>query len=471
VTAAVTDLSTLHRRETKASGWLTLPRVYGIGLAFWLATRWLVLVHQGAWPWMNSFVVAAARGIVVGDWNDAVRPQLPDLLGVPLVLIGATEQQAIAILYLLASLVQFGAFVVLIRALFARRLHEQTLAMLVFLLVPYDHSIHHYRDIPVVFASSAIFLLSAHFATVLRWPSTPRGGTDVDHPRDTLARAPAGPTNPRRHPQDKEGGVTRPSRGCHALGLPWLFGAMLLGIWSRFEVLTFVGVLVVLALIIWRTRVWPLAASYVVAALVVTASLLGVYRLEGVDPSEAWFYTAHTFLDSTPDSWLTPQCQAEPTENCREADGLAYFGPADLHAGILPLVLGHPLTTAAKTVRSAWDNLWVLFGPNLSTFPGIVPFVVLVLAMAPSVRDLIRRTPAAVWIAVLAVMAESVLPPLSWAPPHPQYHLQLVFPIVVMLVPLLLGLLRLPRGRLVAVAFLVGNAALSAFRYTRYPGY
>jgi hypothetical protein len=68
-------------------------------------------------------------------------------------------------------------------------------------------------------------------------------------------------------------------------------------------------------------------------------------------------------------------------------------------------------------------------------------------------------------------MAESVLPPLSWAPPHPQYHLQLVFPIVVMLVPLLLGLLRLPRGRLVAVAFLVGNAALSAFRYTRYPGY
>jgi len=246
---------------------------------------------------------------------------------------------------------------------------------------------------------------------------------------------------------------------------------MLLGIWSRFEVLTFVGVLVVLAVVVWRTRVVPLAASYVVAAAVVTASLLGVYRLEGVDPSEAWFYTAHTFLDSTPDSWLTPQCQADPTENCREADGLSYFGPADLHAGILPLVLGHPLTTVAKTVRSAWDNLWVLFGPNLSTFPGILPFVVLILAVAPPARDLLRRTRVAVWIAVLAVVAESVLPPLSWAPPHPQYHLQLVFFIVVLVVPLLMSLLRMPRGRLVALAFLVGNAGLSAFRYTRYPGY
>src|SRR5258708_2298765 len=170
----------------RASNWITLPRIYTLGLVFWLATRWLVLVHQGAWPWMNSFVVAAARGIVVGEWNDAVRPQLPDLLGVPLVLLGAGEQQAIAILYVLASLVQFGAFVVLIRALFPRQLSEQTLAMLIFLLVPYDHSIHHYRDIPVVLASSAIFLLSAHFMTTIARP-----------------RAHPGPTNPRRHPQDK----------------------------------------------------------------------------------------------------------------------------------------------------------------------------------------------------------------------------------------------------------------------------
>jgi hypothetical protein len=60
---------------------------------------------------------------------------------------------------------------------------------------------------------------------------------------------------------------------------------------------------------------------------------------------------------------------------------------------------------------------------------------------------------------------------LSWAPPHPQYHLQLVFPIVALVVPLLIALARMPRGRLLALAFLVGNAGLSAFRYTRYPGY
>jgi hypothetical protein len=317
--------------------------------------------------------------------------------------------------------------------------------MLIFLLVPYDHSIHHYRDIPVVLASSAIFLLSAHFVTALARPRAARVSSDEKY--------------------------VGPPWKIASLKLPWLCGAMLLGIWSRFEVLTFVGVLVIVALIVWRARVVPLAASYVGAALVVTASLLGVYRLEGVDPSEAWFYTAHTFLDSTPDSWLTPECQANPTENCREADGLAYFGPADLHAGILPLVLGHPLVTAAKTVRSAWDNLWVLFGPNLSTFPGILPFIILIIATVQPARNLVRKTPGAIWVAVVAVLAESALPPLSWAPPHPQYHLQLVFPMVVLLVPLLLGLLRMPRGRLVAIAFFVGNAALSAFRYTRYPGY
>ncbi|MCA1645620.1 MAG: hypothetical protein LC797_09195 [Chloroflexi bacterium] len=381
MSAAVTDRPRLSGHEPVALRWLTPPRLYGAGLVFWLATRWLVLVHQGAWPWMNSFVVAAARGIVVGDWNDAVRPQLPDLLGVPLVLIGASEQQAIAVLYLLASGVQFGAFVVLIRTLFPRRLPEQALAMLFFLLVPYDHSIHHYRDVPVVLASAAVFLLSAQFVTFVE---------------------------------------------SRRVQLPWLFGATLLGVWSRFEVLTFVAVLIVLAVLVWRRRALPLTASYAAAAVLVTASLLGVYRLEGVDPSEAWFYTAHTFLDSTPDSWLTPECQADPTENCREADGLSYFGPADLHAGILPLVTGHPLTTAAKTIRSAWDN---------------------------------------------PVLAESVLPPLSWAPPHPQYHLQLVFPVVVVVVPLLLGLVRMPRGRLLALAFFIGNAGLSAFRYSRYPGY
>src|SRR5207302_7648931 len=166
-----------------AAHWLTLTRVYVATLLFWLATRWLVLVHQGAWPWLNAFVVAAARGMVVGDWNDAVRPQLPAVLGVPLVLAGATEQQTVAGLYLVASLVQFGAFLFLVRALFPRRVTEQTLALLVFLLVPYNHSIHHYRDVPVVLASSAVFLLGAHFVRTFasgqpngaarRWPEAP----------------------------------------------------------------------------------------------------------------------------------------------------------------------------------------------------------------------------------------------------------------------------------------------------------
>ena len=85
----------------------------------------------------------------------------------------------------------------------------------------------------------------------------------------------------------------------------------------------------------------------------VTGTLLVMYRIEDVDLSQAWFYTAHTFLDSTPDSWLSPECRADPTENCREADGLAYFGPANLRAGVMPLALNHPWTTVAKSVRSA----------------------------------------------------------------------------------------------------------------------
>src|SRR5215471_7074876 len=129
---------------TAAAAPRTVPRlsvrprtVYATALVVWLVTRWLVLVHQGAWPWMNAFVVAAARGIIVGDWNEAVRPQLPAVLGIPLVLIGATEQQVVAALYVLASLIQFGAFLVLVRALFPGRMLEQSLALLVFLVVPY----------------------------------------------------------------------------------------------------------------------------------------------------------------------------------------------------------------------------------------------------------------------------------------------------------------------------------------------
>jgi hypothetical protein len=371
-----------------------LPGVYTAGLVFWLVTRLLVLMHQGAWPWMNAFVVDAARGIVVGDWNDAVRPQLPAFLGVPLVLAGASEQQTVAALYVVASLIQFAAFVVLVRAVFPGRVQEQTLALLVFLLVPYDHSIHHYRDMPVVLASAAVLLLSAHFV---------RG----------VAR------------QDGE------ARGARerALDVAGVAGVLLLGLWSRGEVLTFVGALVLLALVVYRRRAVRLALTYAVLAVVI------------------------------------------PTENCREADGLAYFGPADLHAGVLALAMNHPLTTAAKTVRSAWDNLWTLLGPNTSTFPGIIPFVALALTVVRPARERYTRLPLAAWITAAAVLAESVLPPLSWAPPHPQYHLQLVLPIVVLVVPILVALARMPRGRLVAIGFLVANAGLSALRYTRYPGY
>ena len=413
-----------------------LPRVYAAAAVFWLVTRLFVLVHQGAWPWMNAFVVDAARGIVVGDWNDAVRPQLPAVLGVPLVLAGASEQLTVAVLYVIASLIQLAAFVVVVRALFPGRVQEQTLALLVFLLVPYNHSIHHYRDIPVVLASASVFLLSAYFIRALTRPEGRAHGA-------------------------------RASVGEVAL----VAAVLLLGLWSRGEVLTFVGALVVLAVLVYRRRAVRLAVTCSVLAVAISAGLLVVYTIENVNLAQAWFYTAHTFLDSTPDSWLSPACRADPTENCREADGLAYFGPADLHAGVLALAMNHPLTTVAKTVRSAWDNLWTLFGPNMSTFPGIIPFVVLALAFVRPARALYARLPAAAWIVAAAVVAETVLPPLSWAPPHPQYHLQLVLPVVVLLVPILVALARMPRGRLVAVGFLVANAGLSAFRYTRYPGY
>jgi hypothetical protein len=40
-----------------------------------------------------------------------------------------------------------------------------------------------------------------------------------------------------------------------------------------------------------------------------------------------------------------------------------------------------------------------------------------------------------------------------------------------LLVPPLLALVRMPRGRWVALGFMIVNVGLSAFRYTRYPGY
>jgi hypothetical protein len=278
----------------------------------------------------------------------------------------------------------------------------------------------------VVLASSAVFLLAAH------WVSAARSG----RPR-----------------------------------LVWVLAATLLGVWSRTEVLTFVAALVLLGLLVWRRRALRLSVVFAGAAAISIAALLLANRFEGVDASQAARYQWHTFLDSTPESWLTAECRADPTENCRERDGLTYFGPAASDGGVLPMVIGHPILTLMKTLQSAGDNLWIILGPNLSTFPGSLPFAVLVLALAPAARQTLAQLPAAAWMVALATLAESVLPPLSWAPPHPQYHLQMVLPLMLLLVPLLAALSSQPRARLVAVAFYVANAALSAFRYTRYPGY
>src|SRR5262249_42579327 len=159
--------------------------------------------------------------------------------GVPVVLAGANEQQTVAVLYVLASLVQFAAFVVLLRTLFPGRMQEQTLGLLVFLLVPFNHSIHHYRDLPVVLASAAIFLLGAEF--VRRFQAAPV---------------------PRWSPA----------------AVAYVTALMLLGIWSRIEVLAFVGVLALVALLVYRRRAIPTVAIYLATATLVTATLLVMYR-------------------------------------------------------------------------------------------------------------------------------------------------------------------------------------------------
>ena len=399
-----------------------LPTIYLAGLAVWLVTRWLVLLHQGAWPWMNAFVVAAARGIVVGDWNEAVRPQLPAVLGIPLVLLGASEQQTVAVLYIIASVIQFGSFLLLIRTLFPASVDSQALALLVFLTVPLNHSIHHYRDVPVVLASSAVFLLAAAWLTSSRsWL--------------------------------------------------WVLAAMFLGVWSRTEVLTFVAAVLLCGLLISRAEARRRIVTFATAAVLVAASLLVIGRIEGVDPEQAARYQVHTFLDSTPESWLSPECRADPSENCRERDGLTYFGPLVPEAGLVPVVVAHPLTTLAKTARSALDNLWVLLGPNLSTFPGIVACIAVVPLVYAPARQALVQLPRAAWVVALAAVAQSVLPPLSWAPPHPQYHLQFVLPVVIVCVPVLEAVLHARRGTVVLALFYAANLAFSAVRYTRYPGY
>src|SRR5262249_39818947 len=149
-----------------------------------------------------------------------------------------------------ASAVQLGAFVVLVRAVFPGRVREQTLALLVFLLVPYDHSIHHYRDMPVILASAAVFLLSAHFVGEI---SRARGVSTKAVP------------------------FTSP-----VLNTIVIFGIVLLGVWSRAEFLTFVAVLVLLAFILERRRALRLGLTYAAAAVLISAGLLVVYKIEDV---------------------------------------------------------------------------------------------------------------------------------------------------------------------------------------------
>jgi hypothetical protein len=65
----------------------------------------------------------------------------------------------------------------------------------------------------------------------------------------------------------------------------------------------------------------------------------------------------------------------------------------------------------------------------------------------------------------------TVLPPLSWAPPHAEYHAQLMLPVALVAAPVLVALWESLPGRRVVKLVLVAEALLSAFRYTRYPGY
>jgi hypothetical protein len=213
------------------------------------------------------------------------------------------------------------------------------------------------------------------------------------------------------------------------------------------------------------------AALYLLVSLVALGFSIGLSRVAGADPRLAARYQVHTFLDSTPASWLTPDCRAAPTENCRDQDGVIYFGPVDRDAGVLRIVLDQPLRTLTKTALSGWENVWTLFGMNPSTFPAMVWLGALALLASAPCRAALRSIPRSAWPTAGAALATSVLPPLSWAPAHPQYHLHTLLPVILMAVPILAALLPLSRGRVLLVGFFLANAALSAFRYTRYAGY
>jgi hypothetical protein len=235
--------------------------------------------------------------------------------------------------------------------------------------------------------------------------------------------------------------------------------------------LTFLAGLLALGTAILGRRVSRVAVLYLVVSLVVLGVSIGLNRATGADPRLEAQYQVHTFLDSAPASWLTPECQAAPTENCRDRDAAAQFGPLDRDAGVLRVVLDQPLRTLAKTARSGWDNMWILFGVNPSTFPAMVWLGALALLVCTPCRAALQSIPGSAWPAAGAALATSVLPPLSWAPAHPQYHLHTLLPVILVAAPILAALLPFSRGRALLVGFFLADAALSAFRYTRYAGY
>ena len=409
----------------------SLPMAYWGALAIWVITRGCVVLYQGDWLWMNSFVIETAHDMMTDHWDQVVRPALPSALAVPFLAAGLSGPSTVVILYLFASLFQFGAFAAAVRALFRDRPLEQVLALGFFLLAPMNHSIPHWRNIPTVVASGAAFLLAAHWLRV--W--------------------------------------ARSERLWSARSIAWVAVALAAGIWSRTEVLTFVGALLLLGAVVYRRRILGTVALYGLVAVVMFGLVTLQGRVSGTDPGMISIYQIHTFLDSTPESWLSDSCRNFPTENCRDAEGSVYFAPVDRQGGLLKLLLAHPILALAKTARSAFDNVWTLLGANISTFPGLVWLVIGALLLNAPSRAALRRLPAAAWPVAGAILALTVLPPLSWAPPHPQYHLHIILLVTIVSIPVLASLLPTARGNALVTWVYLGNAALSAFRYTRYAGY
>lgn len=417
--------TSLHARLSRIS-----PATWYVWVSFaWLLTRIAVLAHQGREPWMNAQVLGAARSLAEGSPAGLERPPLPALIALPLVAAGLGEQAAVAVLYLVASLVQLAALIALLRQVFPGRPLEQGVSLTVFLLLPVNHSIHHYRNVPVLLANAVVLTIAAHWVRLSRLREVGR----------RLSSA------------------------------AWLVVATVLGVLSRTEVLAYVGLVAALGLLLSGGRLWRSSLLCAGALGAGALALVLATQVSGVDPRIVSRYQVYTFLDSTPASWLTPECRANPTEDCRVADGTRYFGPETQPGGLRSIVTAQPALVAAKSARSALDNVWEVVGPNLSTFPGLLPLLVLALAWPPA-RDAFRTVPGAVWAPLLAGVLLSAVPPLTWAPPHPQYHLAWAMPFSILGGLLLAASLRVSTGQWVAGALALVYAGLSAFRYTRYTG-